>query len=189
MPIPTRVYLTNGTTLATYEYDLNTGRKITATDPKGNIFRYTYDLIGRLTSEKLDNPDPNVGVERDLIYNDQTNVVNLTFGNSTVQQEGRITFDALFGRPVKIQRKLNGNWTTLKQFTYDTSGRLYTETDGLGHTSTHNYDPLNREILTRLPDGATTTQTWDDQKLTITDANNVNKDMTYDLLGPADSSR
>ena len=108
---PTRVYLTGGTTLATYEYDMNTGRKITATDPKGNIFRYIYDPIGRLTSEKLDNPDPNVGVERDLIYNDQTNVVKLTFGNGTVQQEGRITFDALFGKPVKIQRKLNGAWT------------------------------------------------------------------------------
>jgi YD repeat-containing protein len=161
---------------------MNIGKKKTATDPKGNIFRYTYDAIGRLLSEKLENSDPNVGVERDLNYNDQTNVVKLTFGNGTIQQEGRITFDDLFGKPIKIQRKLNGAWTIIKQYTYDTNGRLYTESDGLGHTITHTYDPLDREVLTQLPNGATTTQTWDDRKLTITDANNNTKDMTYDLL-------
>ena len=52
----TNIRSTDNITIATFEYDFNLGKKTKATDPKGNIFRYEYDLIGRTTREYLDNP-------------------------------------------------------------------------------------------------------------------------------------
>lgn len=50
----TRVYKVDNTTIATYDYDTALGLKTMATDPKGNVYRYTYDPLGRLTSGQLD---------------------------------------------------------------------------------------------------------------------------------------
>jgi len=180
----TRVYQPDtGQTIATFAYDFDTGLKTQATDPNGNRFSYAYDLIGRLTREGLENADSNLQITRTLGYDDFNSILTLHFGNdSKGWQEGRIVYDPLFGKPTTIQRKLNGIWVTQKTFGYDTSGRLIRETDGMGHTTTYAYDELDRKVKTTRPDGAVTTQVWDDRTVTLTDPKGNRKMMTYDLL-------
>ena len=83
----TRVYRPDNTTIATFEYDFNLGKKTTATDPKGNIFRYQYDAISRLTREYLDNPsptDPTINVAWELTYDDLNSILNMRYGSDLV---------------------------------------------------------------------------------------------------------
>jgi RHS repeat-associated protein len=180
----TRVYKPeNNQTIATFGYDFDTGLKTQATDPNGNRFSYAYDLIGRLTREGLENADSNLQITRTLGYDDFNSILTLHFGNdSKGWQEGRIVYDPLFGKPTTIQRKQNGTWVTQRTFIYDTSGRLIQETDGMGHTTAYAYDELDRKVKTTRPDGAVTTQTWDDRTVTITDPKGNRKIQTYDLL-------
>ena len=180
----TRVYKSDGTTIATYQNDVNLGKPVTVTDPKGNIFRYEYDAIGRTTRETLDNPDPMVGVTKKITYNDASSFIRLDFGNEVTNQwqKGRITFDTLFGKPTILERRLNDTWLTQKQFAYDSGGNLKTETDAMGHITSHDYDALDREVKTTLPDGAITTYAWDNRTLTVTDANGNARITKFDLL-------
>jgi RHS repeat-associated protein len=182
---PSRTYMSDGANIATYQYDKNLGLPITVTDPNGNTFNYQYDAIGRLTRETLANGDPEVGVTRKITYNDAASLVSLDFGNEPtgLWQHGRIYYDPAFGKPLQIQRQLNsGSWVTIKQFTYDSNGRLTTEKDNRGHTIAHGYDALDREITTTFPDGTTMANSWDGRQLTVTDANNNRKVQNYDLL-------
>lgn len=185
----TKVYKPDtGQTIATYNYNFDTGLKTKATDPKGNIYRYEYDAIGRLTKEFLDNSNPQLGVARQIGYNDAKSLVTLKYGGyiggawQSGYQEGRIYYNPLFGKPSLIQRKLNGQWIALKENSYDTNGRLTAETDGMSHTITHKYDALDRKIQTKLPDGATTSWDWNERTCTITDANGNRKIEIYDKL-------
>ena len=183
----TRVYNPNSSgnqTIATFEYDLALGKKKTATDPKGNIYRYEYDAIGRLTKEYLDNNSPTVGISRVIRYYDNDSHIELDFGGGVENrwEYGRIDYDPIIGKPKSIQRKNGNNWVTAKTIDYDSSGRLITETDGENHTTTHAYDALNREIKTTRPDTTYTTFAWDDRKVTVTDAKGNTKTQSYDLL-------
>ena len=169
--------------VAAYQYDNDLGLPNTVTDPNGNCYSYGYDQIGRLTSETLTNGDSNVGVTKNITYNDATSQISLNYGNQSSQMEhGQISYDQLFGKPTLIQRQLDGKWVTIKQMTYDPDGRLATEATNLGYTTSHLYDTLNRETLTTFPDGTTTTYNWDDRTETITDANGNSKVQQYDLL-------
>lgn len=107
-------------------------------------------------------------------------------------QAGRIDYDPLFGKPIELYR-YNGlvssipgqsdtDWVTQKTFTYDTNGRLITETDALGNSTTYTYDGLDRKTLITKPDATTTQFTYDDRTVIITDANGNLKTQTYDLL-------
>ena len=183
----TRVYnpnLSGNQTIATFEYNLDLDRKKTATDPKGNIYRYEYDAIGRLTKEYLDNNSPTVGISRVIRYYDNDSHIELDFGGGVENrwEYGRIDYDPIVGKPKSIQRKNGNNWVAAKTIDYDSSGRLIAETDGEGHTTTHTYDALNRKIKTTRPDEWYTTFTWDDRKVTITDARGNTKTQYYDLL-------
>ena len=183
----TRVYnpnLSGNQTIATFEYDLVLGRKKTATDPKGNIYRYEYDAVGRLTKEYLDNNSPTVGISRVIRYYDNDSHIELDFGGGVENrwEYGRIDYDPIVGKPKSIQRKNGNNWVTAKTIDYDSSGRLIAETDGENHTTTHAYDALNREIKTTRPDTTYTTFAWDDRKVTVTDAKGNTKTQSYNLL-------
>ncbi|HEX3045995.1 MAG TPA: FG-GAP-like repeat-containing protein, partial [Bacillota bacterium] len=206
----TRTYKADGTTLATYEYDFSLGKPTLVTDPKNNAYRYKYDAIGRVVEETLDNPDPEVGVSRILAYEDTKSTVTMFFGNPQKGwQVGRIEYDPLFGKPKLIKRlpvllqagskeasvlmaqlqPLVSQMLTQKELNYDSNGRLAWEKDGMGHTTYHYYDELDREHQTKLPDGSLITYDWnyynrDDyySSLTITDAKNNQKKQYYDLL-------
>jgi YD repeat-containing protein len=73
----TKVSTSGGVTLATFGYDFDTGNKITATDPKENIYRYEYDAIGRKTKEYLDDSDTALSIARILNYDDTNNILVL----------------------------------------------------------------------------------------------------------------
>ncbi|TCL65253.1 YD repeat-containing protein, partial [Hydrogenispora ethanolica] len=179
----TAVKKADGSAIATYDYDVNIGKPTRVTDPKGNLFLYTYDTLGRLTSETLDNADPKIGITRQITYDDANSTVSLKYGNIAAGwQEGRILYDPLCGKPRRIQRKLNGNWVTLKELSYDSAGRLISAKDNLGHTTSYNYDELDRLIKTTLPDGTFTTSNWNDRTLTVIDAKGNQRVQTYDRL-------
>ncbi|TCL53820.1 YD repeat-containing protein [Hydrogenispora ethanolica] len=127
----TRIYKQDGTTIASYSYDMDAnqqsgfdnGKPIQATDPKGNSFLYSYDGIGRLTTETLDNPDPKVGFTRSVTYDDANSIISFQFGNDTAGwQYGKVLYDPIFGEFRRIQRQLDGNWVTLKELAYDSNG-------------------------------------------------------------------
>jgi YD repeat-containing protein len=179
----TRVYKPDNTTLATYSYNFNKGKPTGVTDPNGNHFTYTYDLSGRLTSETLDNATFGIGVTRELTYDDLNNTVSIHFGSDQGGwQEGQIIYDSLFGKPKTIQRKLSGGWVTIKQFDYDSNGRVAWEKDNLGHTTSYAYDPLDRVITATFPDGTATTSQWDGRVVTTTDAKGNQRRQTYNLM-------
>jgi RHS repeat-associated protein len=196
----TRVYKPDGTTVAGYWYNFDTGDKIKATDPNGNVYRYEYDAVGRLTGEYLDNSDSNVAIDRILNYDDANNVVVMKFGNETASyQAGRLEYDPLFGKPAKLQRykglvsrdvalsASDPDWATQKVLEYDSNGRLANETtwereDMPPHVTFYQYDELDRKILVTQPDGSTTGFEYDDRKITTRDAKGNKKEQSYDLL-------
>ncbi|HEX3047773.1 MAG TPA: RHS repeat-associated core domain-containing protein [Bacillota bacterium] len=177
----TRVCQGSGT-LARYDYDYNTGLKTSATDPKGNVYYYEYDAIGRETKEYLSDSDLNVAITKTITYDDSNNKVTLGFGD----QEGLITYDSLFGKPTLIQRKSNTSYVTIKESSYDSNGRLTWEKDGKQHTTYHSYDALDRETQTKFPDNTTMNYShyWegDCRIVTITDAKGQMKKQYFDLL-------
>lgn len=182
----TRVYNPQKGTIATYDYGnggFEIGKPTTITDPNNNTFNYTYDAVGRLTGQTLVNSGPKVGVTRRITYNDTTSQVKLDFGNdSSGWQHGQIYYDPVFGKPATIGRQKDGSWVKIKEFSYDSNGRLASEKDNMGHTTYHNYDELDRESKTTFPDNTYTTYTWDERTQTITDANQNQKTNVYDLL-------
>jgi YD repeat-containing protein len=189
----TKVADSVGTTVATFDYDVNTGNKTKATDPKGNIYRYEYDAIGRLIREYLDNSDTAVGIARILDYDDTDNILTMLYGNDSAEyQAGRIGYDPLFGKPTELMRYnslvtglsnlSDSNWVTQKTYTYDSNGRAVTEADALNNTTTYTYDALDRKTLITRPDATTTQFVYDDRTVTTTDANGNVKKQTYDLL-------
>ena len=190
------------TTLATYSNFNSLGQPTTETDPNNNQFNYSYDDAGRITKQSLSSSDTNTAVSKVIVYDDANSLVTIFYGNTTNGwQAGRISYDPLFGKVNQLMRLpslltvttdsssalLNAlgsspNWQISKTNTYDSDGRLATEATNLGYTTSHQYDGLNREILTTFPDKTTTTYNWDDLSETITDANNNSKVQQYDLL-------
>jgi RHS repeat-associated protein len=176
----TAVKRSDGTILAGYDYDTNLGRRIRATDPKGNIFTYQYDAVGRMTqAQQLDSA---VGITKKITYLDAESRVELQYGNTGQWQYGRIDYDPLLGKPVKIQRQQNGQWVIQREFGYDANGRLAWEKGNLPNRTNHRYDALGREIQTQYPDGSSVTRAWADRQLTITDGNGNQSIQQYDLM-------
>ncbi|MEA5039039.1 MAG: RHS repeat-associated core domain-containing protein [Clostridiaceae bacterium] len=81
----------------------------------------------------------------------------------------------------------NGKTQDLSQkYTYDFfSGKVLTQTDGNGNTTSYAYDALNRQIKETLPDGNCRTSVYDDDKniLTTTDAEGFSLVYRYDPFG------
>ncbi len=124
-------------------------------------------------------------VTKEITYYDTENRLLIRFGSdSEGWQYGQIFYDPIFGKPIKIQRALNSptNWVTIKEYGYDSDGRLNWERGNLPHTTSYAYDALDRIIQMRLPNGSTTLSEWNDKTVTITDPNQNKREMTYDKL-------
>jgi len=179
----TRIYNQNtGFSHARYEYDFHLGKPSSFIDANGVRYSYTYDASGRILTETLNADDATAAYTKTLTYYDSENRIYQKFGNANSYQEGQVYFDELTGKPRLIQRKISGYWQTPRETDFDCNGRPQWEKDGLGHTTRHDYDALDREVKTTLPDGAATTYSWDDRVLTITDPNGNRKILIYDLL-------
>lgn len=177
----TRVYKTDNSTISTIDYDTNIGTMTTVVDPKGNNFTYAYDNIGRVTEQRLN--DNVVGTNSQVTYYDAESRLEIKYGSTSGGwQYGQIFYDPLVGKPIKIQRKINNIWQTIREFGYDSSSRLSWERDNSGHTTNYTYDALNRITQVKLPDSSITTMAWDLRELTVIDANGNQKTQKYDLL-------
>ena len=192
----------NNVALATYSNFNEFGKPTTVTDPNGNVFTYGYDAVGRTTKQAVASNDPNAAVSKVIAYDDTNSLATIFYGNATKGwQSGRINYDPLFGKPVKLQRlpsllnvasyntsdllsALGSSpaWQITKTMTYDTHGRKVTECDGIGNTTSYNYDSLDRVVQTTYPDGTIATVSWNGLNLTKYDANGNRQDEFYDLL-------
>jgi RHS repeat-associated protein len=194
------------------DYNITHGKPSTITDANGNIINYIYDATGRVVRERLFNPgttgllssDKSV-VTRQLFYDDVNSQVWIFYGNDGNWQVGQITYHPVFGKPARIQRKKTNinnyypdpppqmlwvnvreepptSWTTIKKIIYDRDGRISSESDNLGHTTSYQYDPLDRVIKTTYPDGTFATANWSGLNVTKYDENNNQRHEEYDAL-------
>ncbi len=149
------------------------GRITKITDPLGNVYSYSYDANGNLTSITL----PGVATPITQTY-DATNLL-LTIkdprGNqavvTTYDSSGRVQSltDAL-GNKTSYSYNLSTNTTTMtapdggvSTYTYDSYGMLLSVTDPLGHTTSYTYDSKHNLLTQTDPLNNTTTYTYDSQ--------------------------
>jgi RHS repeat-associated protein len=187
----TKISTADGKTVASYDYDFNTGNKTKATDGNGNVYNYSYDNIDRLTLKYLYKGD----IRWEILYDDTDNSLIMFYGNRTTgNQATQIYYDPFFGKATKIQRYdelltgsylsiSNSQWITQKEYEYNTCGQIALERDGMGHQTTYTYDELGRQTKISKPANNITQFAYSDRSVTITDANGNQKVQTYDLLG------
>jgi RHS repeat-associated protein len=186
-----------------FSYDYASGKVKQKIDANGHIFQTGYDGSGRVIEERqpdLENPtqlvlrtsylytDIAVGssVKRTDYLDARTSLVTYTYydglGRTTQtrkQAEAANTFAV-------SDVRYNGLGLVQQQsLPYFSSGAMLTSaTTDAALYITFSYDPLHRNSSTTTADG-TTTNMYDDWKLTITDANGKQKDLykdAYDRL-------
>lgn len=115
-----------------YTYD-ELNRKISETDPNGNVTTYEYDAAGRLTRET--NAEGN---EITHTYDAQGNALSITDGNDVTTM---YEYDAL-NRKVHQYDELGNHW----YWQYNKLGQLTKHTDAMGSETRYEYDELGRLI-------------------------------------------
>jgi RHS repeat-associated protein len=128
----------------TYDYDLY-GRLHTRTDALGRTTTYYYDKAHRLAREV----DP-LGVETRYVYQgrnlrevERGYVAARTTPTAAPEQRGRRTrfaYDSRSRLRTEFRVAANGDTYPFRRLTYDITGRLKTETNGEGQTTTYGYD-------------------------------------------------
>jgi RHS repeat-associated protein len=184
-------------------YDYVFGKVNQKIDANGHTFRAVYDGLGRVTEERqpdLDNPTQLV-LRTSYFYTDigvGSSIKRTDYLDTRTSFVTYIYYDG-FGRPTQTRKqaeaantfavsdvRYNGLGLVQQQsLPYFSSGTtLTTATTDAALYTTFSYDPLHRVNSTTAADG-TTTNSYDDWKLTITDANGKQKDLykdAYDRL-------
>jgi RHS repeat-associated protein len=175
--------LANGQNITTYHaYDFNTGFTTAKTDPNSKTTSFTYDKVGRLLTATYPAVNGVIAVERQS-YDDTDGIVTTTDPNGNVAKEH---FDGI-GRETKLER-WNGtsvystsyytyNWmdkiaslqtpSTAYGYTYDSVGRLLSQTNLGGTKRTVSYNDVLNFVTTKDEDGRQTFYSYDwDGRLT-----------------------
>lgn len=164
-------------------FTISSTTTINAYATTGTVDSMISSVIYNITSSSSSTGQGTAAVSKMITYYDTDNVVTLKFGNDNDgYQYGKIFYDSLIGKPIKIQREITETWQTIKEYGYDSAGRLSWEKDSLGNTTNYTYDALDRKIQIKQPNGSITSMAWNDRSLTITDANGHQKTQNYDLL-------
>lgn len=146
---------------------------------------YTYDGLDRRTTVV-----DNVGNTHQFSYDSRGNRVVHTDARGNVT---RYEYDGL-NRLIRTVRDMDGdgpddaqpgdgNPDIVTTQTWDRSSRLTSQTDDNGHTTTYQYDSLNRRITVDYADCTAETMTYDvhDNLVATIDANGSVTTRTYDL--------
>ncbi|MDD5341005.1 MAG: carbohydrate binding domain-containing protein [Patescibacteria group bacterium] len=182
----------------TYEYDYSLGKPSQLTDPNGRVFQTIYDALDRVSLEKqpdLANPTTLV-TKTSYAYTDTsapTSVLQTNYLDSSNSFDVYTYLDG-FGRKIQERKEAetSGQFSA-KDFAYNDLGLLEKEslpyfsagsarataTSNSDLYTTYTYDPLQR-VVTATNAVGTTTNTYDDWKLSIIDAKNNAKDLYKD---------
>jgi len=184
-----------GHTLFT-EYDPNCGcteRRTVLSDELGNETRFTYDVMGNVTSVT-----DALGQRVRYDYDSRNRRIAERFDDGTVR---RWTYDDLgrvithtdgLGRTVVNAWDGQGNLVAvtdaadqLTTYTYDAVGDLVAQTDANGHTTQFEVDDRGRRTARVLPGGQRETWTWDvaGQLTGHTDLDGHHTTWSYDTRG------
>jgi len=142
---------------ATYDYR---GNKLSSRDPLNNIYSYTYDALGRVTSST--GPD---GKSTMQSYNDTAPWVRTTDHDGNY----RCGYSDRLGRLLSVVEyadsychpKLLNNLVYVTNYAYDEVGNLRKVTNAATKSTTYSYDNLNRQTTTIYPDGTSETYSYD----------------------------
>ncbi len=134
----------------TTSYSFNAlNQTASTTDPDGRTTKYTYDRVGnRLTTVNPSGQITTYSYDADrrdtaIVYSD---------GTTPAMHE---SYDA-DGRRVSLT-----DGTGSSTFVYDNLGRLTSETNGAGATSSYTYDPAGNVTQITYPNGKAVTRTYD----------------------------
>ncbi|MEK7539140.1 MAG: SpvB/TcaC N-terminal domain-containing protein [Patescibacteria group bacterium] len=177
-------------------YDYSTGQVKQKIDPNHRVFQYAYDGLGRLLSEKQpDLVDPSSLVVRtSYIYTDTPNNVatqKTDYLDDSTSIDTYTYFDGL-GRKIQEKKEAEDGYS-VKDYVYNNRGLLDKESlpynsSGSARTAptttselytNYTYDPAQR-VTASVNNLGTITNTYNDWKLTITNANGKTKDLSKD---------
>ncbi|WP_205690282.1 RHS repeat-associated core domain-containing protein [Chengkuizengella sediminis] len=162
-------------------------------DPNGNIVKYEYDEVGRLTKESFSETEAityaydaldhliqqtdQLGNTTQFAYDMQGNLLSET---NALEETTTYTYNAN-GKLVSVEDRL-GNTIS---YAYDAEDRLQKITDPMGHETVQSYDAKGRVFQITDPMGHVTTKEYNaiDQLISETDAEGNREEFTYDTLG------
>ncbi|MGA2664039.1 MAG: RHS repeat-associated core domain-containing protein [Nitrososphaerales archaeon] len=164
-----------------YTYDFYTGSVASETDPDGYTTSYTYDALGRLTSESLPAVNGTVATTR-YSYNDATNVVTVTDPTGNITRD---CYDGL-GQLTEVQTFLSptGAPYSGEYYTYNWQGQEATDQAPSGAVTTYSYDSLGRQVQVTDPDGSHILTAYNDttDTETVTDGDGHRTQYVYDFM-------
>jgi YD repeat-containing protein len=192
-----------GQAVSRYAYDAG-GNLVRYTDPDGNVTRYSYDGLDRLTGTTFAD-----GTTESNVYNRANNLVQHTDANGSVLT---YSYDALNRRvQTDVARAAGVVGSTRQTFAYDGLSRLTQATDNNdpadsgddsatvfsygslnhvrsetqdGKTVASTYDGVGNRITQTYPGGMTLTTTYDALNRVKTISDGSGQLASYDYIGP-----
>ncbi|MEM9336909.1 MAG: SpvB/TcaC N-terminal domain-containing protein, partial [Patescibacteria group bacterium] len=182
-----------------YEVDLNSGQVATTTDVNGEVFATTFDGVGRPIASVI--PDPQTGsavLAAGWTYTDTAGATAVQHTKHLTSSLEHDTYSYLDGFGRLIQERVTAeasNEFAVRDLVYGAGGLLAEESlpyfdDGSSRSTvstesdlftSYAYDPLERITKVSTVVGDTTTS-YDQWTETVTDAENNQKDFTFDAF-------
>lgn len=183
-----------------YLYDYSLGKPKQVTDANNRVFQTVYDGLDRILEEKQpDLATPTTLVTKTAyVYTDTSGAVSV---KKSDHLDGSIIADSYtyldgLGRKIQTRQEAEGSNFAVADFAYNTRDLLEKESlpyfsAGSSKTAatttaalytTYAYDPMGR-VTTATDANGTTTNTYNDRKLTVTVANSKSKDLIKDAYG------
>lgn len=164
-------------------YDSNSGQVASATDENGQVTTYTFDQLGRPYQVNFSNNGNPVTLQT-TTYPSATETDISVLQSTGVNLSAASIVDS-YGRP---SQSIQGGVT--RETKYDSQGRLYSVTNA--HTGTlsatdgttyYYHDELGRVYKITLPNTYSTTYTYSQNSVTVTDPLQHSRRMVSDAFG------
>ena len=143
--------------------DTRNGQQRKTIAPEGEVVTYTYDALNR----KITQTDPKGNVTHSSYSAFIDSGENTVTHRSPLGNQHRIVQDAS-GRSIARQDLHQGKWRTLSSQTYNGFGKIVSKTDILGLTTTFTYDDQSRRTQTKDHWGNVHRIEYDDKEMVST---------------------